>query len=255
MHKTTIKWTERTWNPVSGCKAVSPGCAYCYAREIATGRRYGSSAGFPNGFDLTLRPERLVQPLELTDPAIIFVNSMSDLFWEDIPKWYVKAILRVIELSPQHVFQVLTKRAERMLYFSLIYPFPDNLWAGVTIESQEQSRRLDILKHVNAKVKFISAEPLLSPLDLDWGAVDWVITGGESGDHLTNKTVCARRGLVEQNGTAWTPRKDRIDWIRDIRDGCVASGTHFFHKQWGGPYSGSGGRELDGRVWDERPPC
>jgi protein gp37 len=254
MHKTAIKWTEQTWNPVTGCKEVSPGCAFCYAREIANGNRYGDNSRFPNGFGLTLRPDRLIEPMMLKNPTVIFVNSMSDLFWEEIPEWYVMAILRVIELCPRHVFQVLTKRPERMLYFSLKSPFPDNLWAGVTIESQAQARRLDVLKKVEAKTKFISAEPLLSPLDLDWDAVNWVITGGESGSHLKDPRICAKRGLAEWNGRAWVPRQDRIDWVKGIRDSCVAVGTHFFHKQWGGPYSGSAGRELDGREWDEHPP-
>lgn len=253
MNKTEIKWTDFSWNPVTGCKEVSPGCAFCYAREIANGNRYGKNPGFPNGFGLTLKPERMDDPMKLQEPSMIFVNSMSDLFWEEIPEWYVRAILRVIELCPQHVFQVLTKRPERMLAFSLMSPFPDNLWAGVTIESQEQAGRLDVLKHVQAKVRFISAEPLLSPLDLDWSAVDWVITGGESGNHLNDPRMCGKRGLAEWVGGVWVPRASRIDWVRQIRDGCVSSGTHFFHKQWGGPYSKSAGRTLDGREWDEYP--
>lgn len=253
MRKTKIKWTERTWNPVTGCKEVSPGCAFCYAREIANGKRYGNSPGFPNGFAMTLRPKRLIEPLELAAPSIIFVNSMSDLFWDEIPEWYVRAILRVIELCPQHVFQVLTKRPEQMLEFSRKFRFPDNLWAGVTIESQEQAGRLDVLKQVEAKIRFVSVEPLLSPLDLDWSAVDWVITGGESGSHLNDPRMCEKRGLAELVGGVWVPRTSRIDWVRQIRDGCVAAGTHFFHKQWGGPHSGSAGRILDGREWDERP--
>ena len=251
MNNTSIKWTEKTWNPVTGCEKISAGCQHCYAHRIATNPWF--SKIFPNGFNLTLHPERFVQPFDIKKPALIFVNSMSDLFWDQVPQWMVDCVFEVIEATPRHTYQILTKRPERMLTQSLSRPFPKNVWAGVTIENQAQAGRMDYLREVKAHTKFLSCEPLLSPLDLDWKAVDWVITGGESGPHLNDPVKCAKRGLVEKVGGVWMPRNDRLDWIRQIRDGCHAVDTAFYHKQWGGPKPDIGNNVLDGQSWEQFP--
>lgn len=254
MNATGIKWTEKTWNPATGCKQVSPGCAFCYAKTIAEDP--SKAKWFPNGFGMTLHPERLQQPKAIKEPSMIFVNSMSDLFWDQIPDDFVDKVMDVIAATPQHRYQILTKRPERMLAYSVRRPLPENVWAGVTIESQAQASRLDVLKKVKgAKIKFISAEPLLSSLVLDWSALDWVIAGGESGAHLKDSEMCLKRGLVwfrDATGQ-WVPRADRTDWIRGIRDGCVSAKTAFFFKQWGGPWSSSAGNILDEQTWEQYP--
>ena len=251
MNKTSIKWTDYTWNPVTGCEKVSAGCKHCYANKIATTSK--NAVNFPNGFGLTLHPERLVHPFNLKEPNKIFVNSMSDLFWDEVPQWMVDLIFDVIDETPQHTYQILTKRPERMLEQSLRRPFPRNVWAGVSIENQDQAGRLAILGRVHAKTTFLSCEPLLSPLKLDWSRVCWVITGGESGAHLFNPAERQKRALVEYVDGVWVPRADRVDWVREIRDACVAAYVPFFHKQWGGPYSDSAGNLLDGQLWEEFP--
>lgn len=256
MNNTAIVWTEATWNPMSGCEVVSEGCKYCYARTIAEQKR--GTAAFPNGFDLTMRPHKLVEPFKLKEPSLIFVNSMSDLFWDQIPNEYRHRVMDVMEQTPQHQYQLLTKRPEIMWEFSEDRPFPDNVWAGTTIESDRVADRADALRAVNASLRFISAEPLLSGLpSLDLTGIDWVITGGESGSHLSDDRTRERRALVERGASSavprWVPRPDRVEWIREIRDRCVTAGVAFFHKQWGGPKPHSGGRILDGRTWDEFP--
>ena len=251
MNETGIIWTEVTWNPASGCKRITSGCAYCYAHTIAENKR-GTSA-FPDGFDLTLRPHKLREPLRLKEPSLIFVNSMSDLFWEEIPFSYVDKVVDVIEATPEHQYQVLTKRPERMLEYSRRRALPDNFWAGTTIEDQKAAPRADILRQVQASIRFVSAEPLLSPLVMNWSGLHWCITGGESGVHLMDPKLRELRGLADREGGRWVPRLDRIDWVRRIRDDCVAAGVRFFHKQWGGLHAKSAGRLLDGRTWDEFP--
>jgi protein gp37 len=258
LNTTGIKWTEKTWNPVTGCNAVSEGCRHCYAKRLAEdpSRR----ANFPNGFGLTLHEKRLSQPRYLPEPSLIFVNSMSDLFWDKVPTEFVDKVMDVIASLSQHRFQILTKRPQRMAEYSRLRALPQNVWAGTSIENQKVSGRLDDLIQVKgAGVKFISAEPLLGPLQLDWKAVDWVIAGGESGPHLHDPAVCTNRGLVVKTAGAWKQRTDeRQDWVRNIRDGCVAAGTAFYFKQWGGPWSGAVGNVLDGQTWEEYPadmPC
>jgi len=254
MNNTAIIWTEATWNPMSGCAPVSEGCKYCYARTLAENKRGG--VAFPDGFDLTIRPHKLIEPLKLKQPTLIFVNSMSDLFWEEIPEDYRHRVVDVMEQTPQHQYQVLTKRPETMRDFSRRRAFPANVWAGTTIESDRWSWRADVLREVRASVRFISAEPLLSALpSLDLAGIDWLISGGESGSHLSDDRTRARRSLVERgtNGTRWVPRDDRVEWVRALRDRCLGAGVAFFHKQWGGPRPHSGGRTLDGRTWDEFP--
>lgn len=244
---------KANWNPFSGCEKVSAGCRFCYAEAIATGKR-GCGSAFDQRFDLQLRLERMDDPKRLTTPHLIFFGSMSDLFWEDVPPNVVERVIQVIEDTPRHIFMVQTKRPERMLAQSQRRPFPPNLWAGVTIENQANAARLDVLRQVNAHVRYLSCEPLLSPLKLDWAAVDWVIVGGETGPHLWQKEHRDQRALVGLTAQGWTPRPDRLDWVRGIRDGCVNAGTPFYLKQWGGPRYAPGSATLDGAVWQQCPP-
>ncbi|MGK7935631.1 MAG: DUF5131 family protein [Xenococcaceae cyanobacterium] len=254
MGDTNIQWTSYTWNPVTGCQKVSPGCANCYAERLAHTRlkRY-----YPQGFHkVTLHPERLEQPLKLKKPREIFVNSMSDLFNQEVPDPFILKVLEVIRKCPQHNFQVLTKRAERLQRFmsrmwvdggvplllqdsmSLIYEGKtthkgwDNLWLGVSLENQDFIHRVDYLRETPASVRFLSCEPLLGPLNLNLEGIDWVIVGGESGPKY---------------------RPINLDWARSIRDQCLEAGVPFFFKQIGGKTSKAGGRLLDGVEWNEKP--
>jgi protein gp37 len=253
MNETKIEWTDVTWNPASGCAVVSEGCKYCYAKTLADNKR--GTAAFPNGFDLTLRPHKLAEPKKLKEPARIFVNSMSDLFWEAIPDDYRDKVLDVMEATPWHQYQVLTKRPENMLRYSLRRPLPANMWAGTTIESNRFCSRADILRQVKAEIRFISAEPLLGLLsDLSLTGIHWLISGGESGTHLSHEETNERRGLAKKDHRGeWQPRKDRIPWVRHLRDICAKEGTSFLHKQWGGLRPKSAGRLLDGETWDQYP--
>ena len=228
-----IEWTEATWNPVTGCSQVSPGCAHCYAKTFA--ERWRGVAGHPyeQGFDLKLWPERLDVPLRWRKPRTIFVNSMSDLFHEDIPTAFIERVFTTMRAAHWHTFQILTKRHDRLAELADQLDWAPNVWMGVSIENRRFVHRADALREVDAAVRFISAEPLLGPLEgLDLVDIDWLIAGGESG-----------------------PRHRRIDaaWARDLRDRCVDNDVAFFFKQWGGPRPKSGGRELDGRHWDELP--
>ncbi len=228
-----IEWTEATWNPVTGCSKVSPGCAHCYAETFA--ERWRGIPGHPyeQGFDLRLWPERLEQPLRWQRPRMIFVNSMSDLFHEDIPVNYLLDVFGVMQAAEQHTFQILTKRHERLRELAPLLTWPPNVWMGVSIENRHFTKRADALREVPAAVRFISAEPLLGPLDgLDLSDIHWLIAGGESGPRH---------------------RPVSIDWLRELRDRCLDNCVAFFFKQWGGSRPKSGGRELDGRIWDEMP--
>lgn len=226
---TGIEWTDRTWNPTTGCTKVSPGCKHCYAETLT--RRF--THHFPNGFEFTLRPERLDQPLRWRKPSRIFVNSMSDLFHEDMPHEYLERVFSVMNACPQHVFQILTKRSERLLEVAPRLCWPPNVWLGVSIETQQYVHRATALRNVGAVVRFLSCEPLLGPLDLDLDRIDWVIAGGESGPN--------HRPIEKR-------------WVTSIRDQCLAAGVPFFFKQWGGATPRSRGRLLEGRVWDDYPP-
>lgn len=257
MNQTGIIWTEATWNPMSGCQKISQGCKYCYAFTLAEQKR--GTAAFPNGFDLTIRPHKLKEPFKLKQPTLIFANSMSDLFWDKVPDEYRHQIVDVIEQTPQHEYQVLTKRPEIMLEFSRRRKLPPNFWAGVTIEDQHaKEERLNLLKQVEAEIRFVSMEPLISRITLeadDLDGISWVITGGESGNHLWNNGVCEKRGLVRYNRTQkkWEVRADRYQWVKEIKDFCVDRNVKFFHKQWGGNYPEAAGRVLDGRFYSEIP--
>jgi protein gp37 len=228
-----IEWTEATWNPVTGCHQISPGCAHCYAKTFAERWRGIPGHHYEQGFDLRLWPERLEQPLRWRRPRVIFVNSMSDLFHEGIPDEYITEVFDVMARAPQHTFQVLTKRNERLAALAPRLPWPENVWMGVTIENRRFVHRADQLREVPAAVRFISAEPLLGPLGgLDLTGIDWLISGGESGH-----------------------RHRRVDpeWLRELRDRCQTEGVAYFFKQWGGRTPKAGGRTLDGRTWDEMP--
>lgn len=231
--RSAIEWTEATWNPVTGCHQVSPGCAHCYAKVFA--QRWRGIPGHPyeQGFDLRLWPSRLDQPLRWQRPRMIFVNSMSDLFHEDVPFDYIAEVFDVMCRAQQHTFQILTKRDVRLADLASRLPWPPNVWMGVSIENNRFVGRADRLREVPSAVRFISAEPLLGPVSaLDLSGIDWVIAGGESGP---------RHRPVQEA------------WITELRNRCVERRVAFFFKQWGGRTPKAGGRELEGRTWDELP--
>jgi protein gp37 len=232
-----IEWTDATWNPVTGCTKVSSGCDNCYASRFS--ERFRGVAGHPfeAGFDLTLRPERLEQPLAWRRLRMIFVNSMSDLFHKEVPRSFIARAFDTMERAHWHQFQVLTKRSSLMRDFlNKRYSdkiAPSHLWFGVSIEDGTQLSRVRHLQETPATIRFLSIEPLLGAVGrIDLSGIDWVIVGGESGPQA---------------------RPMDVAWVRDIREQCVAAGVRFFFKQWGGVRPKQGGRELDGRVWDEFP--
>ncbi len=235
----SIEWTDATWNPVTGCTKVSPGCAHCYAETFA--ERFRGVRGHPyeQGFDLKLWPERLELPLTWKRPKMIFVNSMSDLFHPDVRDAFIQQVFEVMARAHWHTFQILTKRPERAAEMSAGLPWPGNVWMGTSVENQRFTSRVSSLTRTDARVKFLSCEPLLGPLCLDLRAIDWVIVGGESGAGA---------------------RPMRADWARSVRQQCMDAGVPFFFKQWGahdeaGVRRGkkAAGRVLDGRTWDELP--
>jgi protein gp37 len=240
--KSAIEWTEATWNPTTGCDRISAGCDNCYALTLARRLKAMGNAKYQTdgdrrtsgpGFGVVTHPDALDAPHRWRQPRLVFVNSMSDLFHARVPTEFVRAVFGVMEATPRHTYQVLTKRPLRAARLADSLPWPENLWMGVTVENAESRWRINSLRDVPAAVRFISAEPLLSPLpDLDLDGIDWLIAGGESG-----------RGF----------RPAQSSWLTDLRDQCVASGTSFFFKQWGGIRAKSGGRELDGRTWSEMP--
>ena len=239
MQRSSIEWTEATWNPVTGCKEVSPGCAHCYAKTFA--ERFRGVPGHPyeNGFDLQLRPERLDQPLRWKKPRTIFVNSMSDLFHEDVPDEYIQQVFDVMESAERHRFQVLTKRSRRLAELAPTLPWPENVWMGVSVENQRFTSRVDDLRETDATVRFLSCEPLLGFLDLNLDGIHWVIVGGESGPGA---------------------RRMKSEWACAVRDQCVEAKVPFFFKQWGahdeeGKRVGKkrSGRVIGGSTFSELP--
>lgn len=228
-----IEWTEATWNPVTGCNKVSPGCKHCYAETMAARLKAMGQPNYANGFALTLQPHMLERPLTWRKPQTIFVNSMSDLFHDDVPFAYIRRVFDVMARAHWHRFQVLTKRAERLAALSPELTWPPNVWMGVSVESDKYRARIDDLRRAGAHTKFLSLEPLLGPLpDLDLSGIHWVIVGGESGAGA---------------------RPMDPAWARDLRDQCQRAAVPFFFKQWGGPIKKKTGRILDGRTWDELP--
>ena len=228
-----IEWTDATWNPVTGCTKISPGCKHCYAERLAKRLRLMGQPNYRNGFRLTLQPQMLDLPLRWSSTRRIFVNSMSDLFHEDVPLEYVKRVFDVMSRAHWHQFQVLTKRADRLRELSRELPWPSNVWQGVSVESERYLDRVDDLRETAAAVKFLSLEPLLEALpNLDLRGIDWVIVGGESGPGAR-------------------PIEKR--WVVEIRKKCNRAGVAFFFKQWGGVQKSKTGRTLEGRTWDEMP--
>lgn len=238
--RSAIEWTDATRNPVTGCSKVSPGCAHCYAETLSlrfgwTPERWTPANAAVN---VRLRPERLGQPRTWRQPRMVFVNSMSDLFHERVPFEYIDRVFAVMVETPRHTYQILTKRPDRMQKYARRFARAHggtlaNVWLGVSIENNRWVERADLLRMSPAAVRFISAEPLLGPLDrLDLSGIDWIIVGGESGPHH---------------------RRMDAAWVRDLRDRAREAGVAFFFKQWGGRTPKAGGRILDGRTWDELP--
>jgi len=241
MSESKIEWTEQTWNPVTGCTKVSPGCKFCYAEVMAQRLQAMGAAGYQRGFALTLHEERLQQPLRRKKPTVYFVNSMSDLFHEDVPDAFIEQVMAVAAQTSHHTYQILTKRAERLSQFFSRHSVPVNVWLGVSVENRQYGLpRIDDLRCVPAHVRFLSVEPLLEDLGpMNLSGIHWVIVGGESGPNA---------------------RPMRPEWVLAVRDQCEAAGVAFFFKQWGG-WGADGrrrskkenGRLFDGRVWNEMP--
>jgi protein gp37 len=228
-----IEWTDATWNPVTGCDKVSPGCKHCYAERMAKRLKAAGNRSYRNGFELTLQPHMLTRPLEWKSPKRIFVNSMSDLFHDDVPLEYIRRVFDRMNEADWHQYQVLTKRAERLEELSDQLKWAPHIWMGVSVESEKYLPRIDCLRRTRAHVKFLSLEPLLGPLEkMDLRGIDWAIVGGESGP--------GSRPMNEE-------------WVTDIRDQCVKANVAFFFKQWGGVFKKRTGRTLEGRTWDEMP--
>jgi protein gp37 len=231
--KSAIEWTDSTWNPVTGCTKVSPGCKLCYAEKFA--ERWRGIPGHPyeQGFNLRMWPDRLHLPLHWKTPRTVFVNSMSDLFHERVPYSFVRQVFEVMQSASWHTFQILTKRADRLVDLAADLPWPENVWMGVSVETSSYLWRADRLRLVPTAVRFLSIEPLLGPIaTLNLTGIHWVIVGGESGPGA---------------------RRMEPAWVRGIRNQCVRAGIFFFFKQWGGVWKKKAGRRLDGRTWDEMP--
>ena len=228
-----IEWTDATWNPVTGCTKVSPGCKNCYAERLAHRLHTMGNPRYRNGFAVTLHPDVLALPLRWRQPKRIFVNSMSDLFHEAVPVSYIEQVFEMMVRADCHIFQVLTKRSERLASLAPRLLWAPNIWQGVSVESSHYTNRIGHLKTVPAAVRFLSIEPLLAPIpSLPLDGIHWVIVGGESGPNH---------------------RPIEATWVRDIRDQCLIAGVPFFFKQWGGRTPKSGGRMLECRQWDEMP--
>ncbi len=231
--KSAIEWTEATWNPSTGCDALSPGCENCYAERLTRRLKAMGQKKYANGFQLTLHPDTLELPLRWKQPQMIFVNSMSDLFHHSVPLEYIQRVFGTMRAASWHQFQVLTKRSGRLLSLAEKIDWPSNVWMGVSVESEKYVARIDHLRKTGARIKFLSLEPLLGPLDgLDLTGIDWAIVGGESGPG-------ARPILAE--------------WVTSIRNQCHQAGVAFFFKQWGGVQKKRTGRLLEGRTHDEMP--
>ena len=233
MATSTIEWTDATWNPVTGCTKVSPGCKFCYAELMAARLKAMGQPNYRNGFKLTLQEHMLGRPLTWRKPRMVFVNSMSDLFHEDVPDKYIQRVFAVMQEAEDHTFQVLTKRSGRLRELAPRLPWPENIWMGVTVEDEKRTSRIFDLAAVPARLRFLSVEPLLERIpQLPLDGIHWVIVGGESG----------RR-----------PRPMAEAWVCEIRDRCIEREVPFFFKQWGGRNKKKAGRLLDGRTWDEMP--
>jgi protein gp37 len=234
---TEIEWTDATWNPVTGCTKISPGCDHCYAERFSERFRGVPGHPFEHGFDIMLRPERLEQPLGWKSPKMVFVNSMSDLFQKEVPTSFVDKVFDTMERADWHVFQILTKRSSLMRdYVNERYAggiAPAHIWLGTSVEDGARKSRVRHMQQMNAAIRFLSVEPLIGPIGkVDLRGITWVIVGGESGPGA---------------------RPMDPEWVREVRDQCMSAGIAFFFKQWGGLRPKSGGRELDGREWNQLP--
>jgi protein gp37 len=241
MAESSIEWTEMTWNPTTGCDRTSPGCDHCYALTLAKRLRAMGQGKYQNdgdprtsgpGFRLTLHPDVVAAPRSWSGSRTVFVNSMSDLFHDDVPLAFIRDVFDVMADTPRHQYQVLTKRSKRLMTLADQLPWPTNVWMGVSVETQRYAFRLDHLREVPAAIRFVSAEPLIEAVTLDLVGIDWLIVGGESGPKA---------------------RPIALEWVRSLREQAGAAEVAFFFKQWGGRTPKSGGRDLDGRVWDEMP--
>lgn len=231
--KSSIEWTGSTWNPVTGCTKISPGCMHCYAERMANRLKLMGQPNYANGFKLAMHEHALELPLKWKKPQTIFVNSMSDLFLKDVPLSFIGKVFDVMNRAHWHTFQVLTKRAGRLLELSRELPWASNIWMGVTVENKDYVHRIDCLRETGAYIKFLSVEPLLSAVpNMNLDGIDWVIVGGESGPGA---------------------RPMEPSWVVDIRDQCRTASVPFFFKQWGGVRRKKAGRELEGRTWNEMP--
>jgi protein gp37 len=231
--RSNIEWTESTWNPLTGCTKVSPGCKHCYAERMALRLQAMGQPNYANGFRLTMHKHMLELPLRWKKPQMIFVSSMSDLFHQDVPWEFIQKVFDIMCRASWHTFQVLTKRSGRLLELDREINWPANVWMGVSVENKDYTFRIDHLRQIGALVKFLSLEPLLGPLPgLDLHGINWVIAGGESGP--------GARPIVKE-------------WVVDIKDQCLAAHVPFFFKQWGGVRRTRSGRTLQGRTWDEMP--
>jgi len=228
-----IEWTESTWNPVTGCTKISSGCKNCYAQRMAKRLKAMGQANYANGFNVTIQPHMLELPLRWKTPQMIFVNSMSDLFHEKVTDNFISQIFDVMNRAHWHIFQVLTKRSDRLLNLSPLLNWAPNIWMGVTVENEDYTFRIDHLRKTEALTKFLSLEPLLGPLsDLNLKGIDWAIVGGESGPNA---------------------RPMKKEWATDILHQCERQNVLFFFKQWGGVNKKKAGRSLEGRFWDDMP--
>ena len=233
MAKSAIEWTEATWNPVTGCNKISAGCKNCYAERMSRRLKAMGQRNYMNGFEVTLQEHMLELPLRWKKPQVIFVNSMSDLFHKDVPLKYIQKVFNVMNQASQHQFQVLTKRSDRLAKIHTKLKWTENIWMGVSVENSDYYHRIDDLRITDAKIKFLSLEPLIGSLpDLNLENIDWVIAGGESGP--------GARPIEE-------------DWVVDIKNQCQKAEVAFFFKQWGGVFKKKNGRLLNGRTWDELP--
>ncbi len=231
--KSSIEWTESTWNPITGCTKLSPGCKHCYAERMAMRLHAMGQANYRNGFKLTLHEHSLELPLHWKQPQMIFVNSMSDLFHKDVHIDFIQKVFDVMRNAHWHTFQILTKRSSRLAELDSQLDWPQNVWMGVSVENSDYLSRIDDLRSTHAKIKFLSLEPLLGPLHcLELTNIDWVIVGGESGPGA---------------------RPIQQEWVIDIRNQCKTVHVPFFFKQWGGIHKKKAGRELEGKTWDELP--
>lgn len=228
-----IEWTETTWNPVTGCDKISQGCKFCYAERLAKRLKAMDNPRYKNGFNVTLHEDLITLPLKWNKPRVIFVNSMSDLFHDKVPYRFISKVFQTMNESPQHIYQILTKRSDRLREMANHLPWSSNIWMGVSVEDERVLHRINDLRYVPAHVRFLSCEPLIGPLDsLELSEIHWVIVGGESGPKA---------------------RPMKAQWVTSILDQCRESDVPFFFKQWGGVQKHKTGRKLDGRTYDEMP--